>query len=729
MNDNSNHMSIDWNVEPNYVLQWMFESRLPRIDYSRWLYRVNLAMQGKPFCNLYQQELASNIEKIDDPNSREKYEKICQSVPEGQSFTLANAIATRANQMASGVDTYEYHVNDPFNIIDGDTEDRLAAKCSQDYIENRLDIMSSTFSRDLTKAGIEAILVKYNEKRDENEIIRINPKNIWFDTLYSSTGRERFRGFSTMISWAKLKKMIKKSGDEINGELRVPDRSIFNEKGEIKQGVQYNNKKIRTLNNLDIYIKDLNKLASSTQIQNGFAKFNEYRHDLRTCYNMNYYHTFATDDEARTNSGYNGDDVELTVMYDLGRGIEFKIINRRYVISANNKSFRRKVKFNINDPRTGEEKITTKDFRGNCPLIFQREDEENNDLAHYPIAPVFKLLDLHDQLCAWRAKRDHVTKILSILRIETNGADAQSLRGVLNIMGVVLDDIQGDVNTLNFAYDYTPIDTQIMYLEQTIKETLNAYNQFDAMQSMGDRASAAESGMAIGAVAQGLSTHQNAIMRLYADIARQCIANRVLYSDRSEFPVIDNGSNSVISLQEMALDAVVSVKSKLAKRASERQTATNALTALGTMRDMITPELTALLIEQALYGQVPRQVARDGIKEEAINPQVLQNNAMAGQNMAQALQQNEQMYMQDPAAFEADNILQNASPEEVDQIIAQMAAAGGQEQAIEPPISDLYEAGGVQALDMQGQEGAMTMNMDAPMSPDAGSDFANPNGY
>lgn len=721
--DDYNHSSIDWNVDPNYILQYMYESRNARIDYSKLLYRVNLAMQGKPFCNLYREELASNIKKIDDPNSREKYEKICKEVPEGQSFTLANAIATRANQMASGVDTYEYHVNDPFNVIDGDTEDRLAAKCSQDYIESRLDIMSATFSRDLTKSGIEAVLVKYHGSRDLNEVIRINPKNIWFDTMYSSTGKERFRGYSTMISWAKLKKMIEKDGDKVNSELRVPDRTVFDEKGKIKVGVKYNNKKIRTLNNLDIYVRDMNKLAESSELAQALDNLSEYRHDLMSCYNMNYYHSFATDPEAKTMSHYQGDDVELTVIYDLSRDIEFKVINRRYVISANNKAFDRMVKFEIVDPRTGESKLTTKKFNSKCPLIFQREDEENSDLAPYPISPVFKLLGLHDQLCAWRAKRDHVTKLLSILRIETNGADAQALRGVLNIMGVVLDDIQGDVNTLNFAYDYTPIDTQIMYLEQTIKETLNAYNQFDAMQSMGDRASAAESGMAIGAIAQGLSTHQNSIMRLYADIARQCIANRVLYSDKDEFPVIDNGSNSTVSLQEMALDAVVNVKSKLAKRASERQTATNALTALGTMRDMITPELTALLIEQSLYGQVPRQVARNGIKEEAIDPQVLQNNAMAGQNMAQALQQNEQMYMQDPAAFEADNILQNASPEEIDQVIAQMANEGGSE-AIDRPTTDL--AGN---LDMQGQEGAMTMNMDAPMSPDMGSDMANPNGF
>ena len=46
----------------------------------------------------------------------------------------------------------------------------------------------------------------------------------------------------------------------------------------------YSNRKIRTLNGLDIYVEDLNRLATSTQLSGGLNMFDEYDHDLRTCY-------------------------------------------------------------------------------------------------------------------------------------------------------------------------------------------------------------------------------------------------------------------------------------------------------------------------------------------------------------------------------------------------------------------------------------------------------------
>lgn len=733
-----NNDSIDWNNDFSYPLQWIYESWQARRDYQCMLHRVNKAMMGKPSRNLYAEELESNVNKIDGVE-KEAYRKICQNVPEGESFIVRQAVENRANQMASGVDTYEYHIDDPYMIIDGETEDLLAAKCQQDYVESKLGIMAGTFSRDLTKYGMTAVLVKYNEKGDKNRVIRINPKNVWFDTMYSATGCERFRGYSTMISFSKLRDMIEKGGDIVNTELQVPDRSIFTEKGSLNKKTKYANKKITTLNDLSFYVEDLNKLASTPQLQAGLQDYFEYDHDLRNCYNLNWYRTFATDPVAKTKSGYNGDDVELTVMYDLDRKIEFKIINRKYVISANTKSFRRNIKYEITNPVTQEQKTTMEEFCLECPLKFQYEEQENRDMYPYPVSPLFSLLDQHDKLCSWRAKREHVSKILSILRIETNGADAASLRGVLNIMGVVLDDIQGDIGTVQFAYDYNPIDSQIAYLEETLKRTLHAYDDFDAMQNMGDRASAAESGMALGAIAQGLSGHQNAIMQLYADIARQCIGNRVTYSKNNNFRVNNLGDCKTITIQEMALNAVVNVKSKLSKKVQEKLLASNAITTLGALRDMLTPEGQGYFVEQALFGNVSRSMAAKFIVKPEPSQQALDNNALQAQNTAQALQQNQAMYEDNPIPYEVNDTMQNMSPEEIDQVIAGLAAqqSQGGEMAIEPETSDLAEAmpegqdmGGIgtspEGLDMTEQDGAMASGMDF-MTPEAASAQANPN--
>ncbi len=720
--------TLDYNDKWNYPIQWLEESDFARTSYHYWLWRASLAKLGKPCKNLYQEELRSNLTKIEDPTQRKKYEEGCTCVPEGTSFAIKKAVDNRANQMASGVDTYEYQIFDPYNIIDADTEDLLAAQCKQDYVKNKLNILSATFSRDLTWSGMAAVLVKYDPVHDKNCVMRVNPKNTWFDTKYSSLGIERFRGYSTMISWKKLKAMIEKDGDEVNLDIKAPDKSIFDDKGNVNEHAKYGHRKIRTLNGLDIYVENLNRLATSTQLSGGINQLGEYDHDLRTCYNINWYRSYAGDPKQRTNNGYNGDDVELTVLYDLDQKIEFKIINRRYVISANSKAFHRKIAFTITNPITGEQKTRLDDFCLDCPLKFQYEEQENMDKFPHPFSPLFGLLDTHDELCALRAKRDHVSKILSILRIETNAADAVSLRGVLNIMGIVLDDVQGDINTINFAYDYTALDSEIAYRENLIQQLLHAYDQFDAMQAMGDRASAAESGMALGAVAQGLATHQNAIMQLYADIARQCIANRVAYSSKQEFPISNYGDNSSITIQQMALDAIVDVKPAMAKKINEKTLAANALQIAANFGQsgLINKNGISKMIELALMGTVPRKIAESFVQEQGPSQEEIALAQQQAQNEAMALQQNQQAYERNPASYEAENIMNSRSPEEIDQIIAGLGAGGENPQGFsEEEMMAL--AGGPEGIDMEQQEGAMASGL-AGQTAESGSDLANPNG-
>lgn len=720
-----NYDYIDYNQRYNYVIQWLEESEFARCEYHYWLWRASLAKLGKPCKNLYQEELDSNISKIEDPFAREKYKKACISVPAGTSFALKKALDNRANQMASGVDTYEYQINDPWMIINSDTQDLLAAKCKQDYVLNKLNILAATVSRDLTWAGVFAGLVKYDPITDKNKVLRVNPKNIWFDTKYSSLGVERFRGYSTMISWRKLKKMLEDDdNEEINLDIKAPDRSIFKENGELDKTAKYSNRKIRSLNGLDIYVDSLNRLASSTQLQGGIPQWGEYDHDLRTCYNLGWYRSFASDSKSRTKNGYNGDDVELTVIYDLDKKIEYKVINRRYVISANEKSFCRKIMFPITNPVTGKEKMRIEDFHLDCPLKFQFEEQEGMDKFPYPWAPVFSLLDTHDELCSWRARRDHVSKILSILRIETDAASADSLRGVLNIMGIVIDDIQGDINSINFNYSYDPIDSQISYLEGRIQQVLHAYDQFDALQAMGDRASAAESGMAVGAVAQGLSTHQNAIMQFYADVARQCIANRVAYSPNQEFPVTMNGKNSAITIQQMALEAIIDVKPALAKQIHERTIAANSLQLLGMYQGKISKSLEAYLMEQSMLGTMPRGVAESGILDAGPSQEEIQLAQQQAQNDAQILAQNQQMYENNPVQYEADNVMETRSPDEIDDVISTLNTEGQSNVEEQEAIMDNPRP---EALDMMSQEGAMSPAGMPGMTAESGAEYANPN--
>lgn len=719
------YSGIDWDNKWSYPLQWMYESEIARRVYLDYIFRVQTAMQGDPFENLYEKELTSVIGKVDDKDKQRELEKKCLPIPTVKSFALEKAVNNRANQMAAGIDSYEYTVNDPYMIIDDETEDLLAAKCEEDYVENKLQFLAATVSTDLTKYGMFACHITYDPCQNKNVIKRIHPKNCYFDTKYSTTGCERFRGYNMMISWAKLKKMLESDpNEEINLDIKAPDRSIMKADGKtVDEKAKYSNRKIRSLNGLDIYVQDMNKLAQSASLQGWTDTFPEYAHDLGGCYNLGWYRSYATDAKKKTNSGYNGDDVELTIMYDLDRKIEFKIINRRFVIAANSKAFCRKIDFKITDPITGEIRHHLDDFHLDCPLKFQFEKQDDSDLKPYPVAKLFNLLPLHDRLCSWRAKREHVAKLLATFRIETNGADAASLQNVLNIMGIVLDDIQGDINSLNFSYDWTAIDSEIAYLENEIKTVLSGYDQFDAMQMMGDRASAAESGMAVSAVAQGLAQHQNAILQVYADIARQMIANRVAYSSNHEFPVSNRGNYGSLTIQEMALAATVTVKSKMATQIHQKLLAANAMQLMATLMNTgrLDENGIAYLAEQAMFGAAPRKVIASFIKQPQVSPEAIQAAQLNGQNMANQIAQNEMMYNDNPVQYESESIKEEATPEEMDAVISQMNGA------IEPPMEEVPELeGGPRGLDMPSQEGSYVPNLEG-MTPESGSMVANAN--
>lgn len=85
MNDASNGGNyVDFNQKYNYLLQWIDESRSAREAYQCLLYRVALAQQGKPWKNLYQLELESNLAKIKNEKEREACKRRCLEVPEGK---------------------------------------------------------------------------------------------------------------------------------------------------------------------------------------------------------------------------------------------------------------------------------------------------------------------------------------------------------------------------------------------------------------------------------------------------------------------------------------------------------------------------------------------------------------------------------------------------------------------------------------------------------------------
>ena len=129
----------------------------------------------------------------------------------------------------------------------------------------------------------------------------------------------------------------------------------------------------------------------------------------------------------------------------------------------------------------------------------------------------------------------------------------------------------------------------------------------------------------------------------------------------------------------------------------------------------------AFFAEKALFGEAPRKMLATFIAPPQPDPAAVQAAQMNGQNMANQIAQNQQMYNDNPTQYETENVVENASPEEMEEIISRI---GG---AIEPPMQDVPGVGeGPEGLDMPGQEGSYVSDTEG-MTPYSGPDTANMN--
>lgn len=137
-------------------------------------------------------------------------------------------------------------------------------------------------------------------------------------------------------------------------------------------------------------------------------------------------------------------------------------------------------------------------------------------------------------------------------------------------------------------------------------------------------------------------------------------------------------------------------------------------------RDAVCPSFYFLL--------EPAELAASFVNIPSVSEQEMALAQQQAQNQAMMLKQNQMAYEQNPVPYEVDNVMQNATPEEVDQVIA--ALNGSVQQgggAIEPPTDNLASSqSAVDLLDMQGQEGAMDAGL-AGLTPEMASQAMNPN--
>ena len=195
-----------------------------------------------------------------------------------------------------------------------------------------------------------------------------------------------------------------------------------------------------------------------------------------------------------------------------------------------------------------------------------------------------------------------------------------------------------------------------------------------------------------------------------------------------EFPVSTLGKERAITIQEMALDAIINVKPALAAKVAEKTIAANAMQVLASFSGRLSKELEAYLMEKAMLGIMPRGFAESGILDQGANPQEVALAQQQAQNDAQMLAQNQQAYEQNPTAYEIDEVMDTQDADSIDEIIAGMNAGGDNYVDYQDMSRDATMSGvGPESLDMISQDGAMTAGAVQGLTPESAGMYANPN--
>ena len=142
---------------------------------------------------------------------------------------------------------------------------------------------------------------------------------------------------------------------------------------------------------------------------------------------------------------------------------------------------------------------------------------------------------------------------------------------------------------------------------------------------------------------------------------------------------------------------------------------------LGSIGESLTEEGKAYLMEQALFGSMPRRLAEHFVKETGPSEQEIALAQQQAQNDAMALQQNQMAYEQNPIPYEVDNAMNTASPDEIDTAIKELSGDMTQEQQNGIVQNDLS------LVNMESQPGAMALGTTGAMTEELGSELANPN--
>lgn len=527
-------MYLDPNDEYAFVLQWIQEAKdsiRPRLKQSQ---RNQKMYEHKPSRNTYKEQ-AKKFDQQKALNmgvSQRDYDRYCSivdSIPNGRSDIVYRSIETNVNQLSGGIGQFETTILDKSAIIEDNLEQIISLVDEQVYY-NYLDRHRDMITRELFLYGASYVYPLYNKEAKEIEVRLISQDKMILDPTRFRQGCSRYIGFHKMISWQDLEKQI-----------------------------EFQGKFLKTKNAVKVYAKNLEDLMNAPAMRGGDMDDAVLKSDIINCYTDAKYTSNATTPEAKAKSKYQGLDVEVTYIWDLKTGSQYTVVNRRFIVDEVKNSLDVVTTIAQDDPAQGvvETRMTK---RIKSPIIEIVAKTVPNS-AH-PVTALDLYGDLFDEICSLMSMKTHNESIVGTVTPYGSEYDLALLANGSPVSGVGVPGMDGTVGFLNKQYNADFVDTRIQEREQRIVQALNAYSQMDMVQMIGDRATAKESGAAVGSVAAGHNSLIHTLEIAFADIIRNVNLLTVRHMSNKTIKVSIEGELPTVNIQALALDAILNVRLK-----------------------------------------------------------------------------------------------------------------------------------------------------------------------
>lgn len=591
--------------EYSYVLDYIDEAVRERNGLRDIIARATLAYKKKPSRHIYRENANSYYQTTSSSyafgeEQRQALKKACDSIPEATDDTVFNAVETVVSMAMGGAGQFQTVPFDRFMERDPELIDRQEMYLDYVYNENKLDAVAPETVRKLIMQGQFNYLIQPDTNNPSGfKVSLIDAYKMLIDPRRSKSNRERFIGYTEIKSWADIKHAIKKNGDHYYLNL-VPD--------------------------IDQYIQEINDWSIA-----GEGRFtSEISLDLNSFgfYGMGGLAKGSEafdnkgDKKAPTNAGYQGDDIEVSYVWDTINKIYFEVVNRRFIIKAQKNPLKSTVKGKTPTLKNGEwgYKDVSIDVEIDSPIVSR--GLINADWETYPISPLWYCLDEFDKLCAKQSIKDHNLSIMSPITFIATSSDAEILSGLSQVAGQIAEGTTATMGVFNKQHDMSAIMQSISDSKESIKRSMGATDQYELMQLMNNRATGAEVSMANAAVSQRMNIALAKLEDGYRELMTKILKLQIIDGDTQEFFFPYKDGMSIITDQELLATNITEVRLKSRVKVEMQEQSRNALMVLQTITALAQSGVVdikrslGILIPRIMQGTVSRREAMAMVADE-----------------------------------------------------------------------------------------------------------------